>query len=252
MKITIKILLIALAFLAFIYLCFSKKDVDPNPPITDKIPDECKLNCQTPFNTILGINNRVIGYSNCNDVCTNNILDEGAYISKDQIIGLQDDVYTGVRWQCVEYSRRWLIINYGITYGSITSAYMIWDITKVTDVFKKGKEYNLNRFDNLLSKTPPKFGDLIIYKKADGFPHGHVGIIVSVNTNKGFIDIAEQNYNSFNWETSNYSRRIILSKLDNGNWEIIDKPFKENNKSANRFHYNQENVILGWMRVEGI
>ena len=48
----------------------------------------------TPFGTVLGSNDGVIGYSNGND----------DYISHERIS--KGVIYVGMKWQCVEYSKR--------------------------------------------------------------------------------------------------------------------------------------------------
>ena len=49
---------------------------------------------EVPFGTVLGSNNNVEAYSNSNSDCITNF---DNYLS---------DIYTGMKYQCVEYSRR--------------------------------------------------------------------------------------------------------------------------------------------------
>ena len=240
-----------LMYILFIFIClidFTFTTLsNPNPPPTDIIPDKCKKKCDTPFNTILGINRNVIAYSNCNEFCAN-FDDDGAIIKAGNLPNLTQDVYTGMRWQCVEYSRRWLVINHGVTFGSIASAYMIWDLVKVSDVYTN-KDYEFYNFANSQTQTPPIVSDLIIYRKSEPNPDGHVGVIVNINLEKGYVDIAEQNYSSKMWKNKTYARRIVLLKKENGNYEILDKDYEEGRFKYHTTTDDDKNEILGWKRI---
>lgn len=61
--------------------------------------------CVSPFGAVNGQDaSGVIGYSNCNDSF---VSDEESYVNA----GVPSPVYAGLKWQCVEYGRRWLIYN---------------------------------------------------------------------------------------------------------------------------------------------
>ena len=69
------------------------------------------------FGELLGYDNTyVFAYS-----CYNVKQDNDNYVNID---GIQH--YTGIKWQCVEYVRRWLILNYNISFQSIKNAYELY------------------------------------------------------------------------------------------------------------------------------
>ena len=87
-----------------------------------------------------------------------------------------------MKWQCVEYSRRWLIMNRNITFAPVDIAAKIWDLTTV---ILKGSDSNsklpFNSFSNDVTPTPPKIGSLLIYNAIDLTPTGHVAVVVNIN-----------------------------------------------------------------------
>jgi hypothetical protein len=71
--------------------------------------------CISPFGIVNGQDaSGVIGYSNCNDSF---VSDEESYVSA----GGPTPVYAGLKWQCVEYGRRWLILNLQVLYSCCCS-----------------------------------------------------------------------------------------------------------------------------------
>ena len=99
--------------------------------------------------------------------------------------------FTGIKWQCVEYARRYLQIVFNVTFSQVESAYEIPNaiFTTLTDnkIIKPTISYN-NYITNSLIVWPKDY--------EPDTPHGHVAIIVS--TNKDGIYVAEQNYNNDN------------------------------------------------------
>ena len=76
----------------------------------------------TPYGTNLGTNKGTIGYSNGNS----------DYISDEyNEVGT---IYYGMKWQCVEYSRRWLIQQYRYTFESVDGAADIWSLDNFVNV----------------------------------------------------------------------------------------------------------------------
>ena len=94
-------------------------------------------------------------------------------------------MYTGIKWQCVEYARRYLIITRGITFSNVTSAFQI----------PYAKFTTLN--GNVITTTNNlQIGSLIVWPKHYelNMPHGHVAVVSSI-TPRG-ITVVEQNYNN--------------------------------------------------------
>ncbi|CAF4243962.1 unnamed protein product, partial [Adineta steineri] len=70
---------------------------------------------KVPFNEIMGYaSTNVEAYSNGNDTYTSK---ENSYLY---------GIYMGIKWQCVEYSRRWLFIRKGCVFKSIEGAADMW------------------------------------------------------------------------------------------------------------------------------
>ena len=109
----------------------------------------------------------------------------------------------GVKWQCVEFARRWLLMTRGVWMRSIPTAEQIWSLSEVVHV-ASGKKVKLTRHENGRSKVPPRAGDLIIYRRAHDIPFGHVAAIVEVG--KDYVRIAEQNQEFVSYKS--------LEKLD--------------------------------------
>lgn len=130
------------------------------------------------------------------------------------------EIYTGLKWQCVEYARRWLIENKNVTFPSIKYAYMIWDLEH-GERLDTNQSVPMLRFENGTSKTAPQVGDLLIYSP-EYVITGHVAVIVGVDLDFESVTIAEQNYFKQPWDLENFSRRLMLDMDKEGNYRIID------------------------------
>ena len=136
-----------------------------------------------------------------------------------------------MKWQCVEYSRRWLIMNRNITYASVDIAAEIWDLTTVI-MLGSDSILPFNSFSNGVTPSPPKIGCLLIYNAIDLPPTGHVAVVVDINYDAGYINIGEQNWSDDFWQ-SNYARQIKLSKTTGG------------------FYKLEDDYLIGWKCVAG-
>ncbi|CAF3518297.1 unnamed protein product [Rotaria socialis] len=137
-------------------------------------------------------------------------------------------VYTGVKWQCVEYARRWLFIRKGCTFADVYSANDMWYKLSYVEQVVDGKRFPLKTYPNG-SPTKPKTESLIIYERNSKLPFGHVAVIVDVVP--GYIRVAEQNYYYYYWSNS-YARQIPLA-YKNG-----------------RYYIEDHDRIYGWMEVQ--
>jgi len=137
-------------------------------------------------------------------------------------------VFTGYKWQCVEFARRWLLIRKSCTFRDIPCACNIWTdvpyIERVTD----GQRFQLRAVPNG-SPEPPKKDALLIYGRDRKLPYGHVAIITDVTSDHVYI--AEQN-NLYHYWPGNYARREPL-RFHNG-----------------RYYIDDEDPIYGWMEIE--
>lgn len=170
-------------------------------------PVACQTECKSPYGKMLGKSPRGIeAYSNCQSGCV--IFEPNNW----------NGTYTGIKWQCVEYARRWLLVNTGAVYGDVDIAADIWDkIDHLTDIKTKHPiplEARLNG-----STQAPEVGDLLIYAKAFNST-GHVAVITGIDINNGLVEVSEQNFNNEYWP-DDYARKIMLIRKG-GNYWLLD------------------------------
>ena len=123
-------------------------------------------------------------------------------ISQDS--NYHEGTYTGMKWQCVEFVRRWLIQTRNLTFSNVDYAYNIWDQATFNPT-DSNQQAVTSRFEN--GSIPNlKKGDLLIYTR-EFRTTGHVAIIEEVSLSENFIKISEQNFNSEAW-AENHSRAI--------------------------------------------
>jgi len=106
-------------------------------------------------------------------------------------------VYTGIKWQCVEFARRYLIITRDITFENVTSAFEIPDAKFTT----------LNG-NTVIPTNELKIGSLIVWPSYYELnaPHGHVAVVSSIKANG--ITVVEQNYNNDLKFSHNFSHKF--------------------------------------------
>lgn len=101
-----------------------------------------------------------------------------------------DDEYMGHKWQCVEFARRFLFLNYGVVFTDVGMAWEIFSLRFLREVVNDNI-LPLQAFPNG-SPRAPEAGALLIWQKGGEFNEtGHVAIITQLLDNK--IRIAEQN-----------------------------------------------------------
>lgn len=169
-----------------------------------ELPSACHTGCKSPYGMVLGESPRGIkAYSNCQSACV--------IFEPNQWSG----TYTGIKWQCVEYARRWLLMNTGAVYGDVDIAADIWDrIDHLTEVKTKKSiplEARLNG-----SALAPAVGDLLIYAKAFNGT-GHVAVVTRLDLEQGSAEVSEQNFNNETW-ADHYARTIRLIENEGRYW----------------------------------
>jgi glutathionylspermidine amidase/synthetase len=135
-----------------------------------------------------------------------------------------NNIFTGLKWQCVEFARRYLIITKNITFKEINNAYELFDIKHFTSL-KDNSMIHIQKCKNG-SHIKPYKGSLLIWKQMTDNINGHVAIITQINLDS--IMICEQNYKNIKWE-NNYSR-ILKFKYNNG-------------------YYIEDKNIIGWINI---
>lgn len=164
----------------------------------------CYKNCVNQYGNVLGkTKSGVTAYSNCNNDCV--IFEPGNYLG----------TYTGLKWQCVEFARRWLLINHGVVYGDVDYAIDIWNEINHYTHIKSKTDIKVESFVNGSSSQPAK-GDLLIYAKAL-LGTGHVAVITHVDKEKQKLYIGEQNYKNKKWD-ANFSRVVDYVHINGRYW----------------------------------
>ena len=108
-----------------------------------------------------------------------------------------------------------MILVHGLTFQDVLIATKIWYLNSVSNIYtNESKPFIKIENGNI---EPPRVGNLIIYKRGNGVPWGHVAVITEVNLSNGFIRVAEQNESDKFW-TGDYSREVSLEYKDNKYW----------------------------------
>ena len=167
-----------------------------------------------PFGTILGCApGNVAAYSSDYE----SVL-EVDYPSRKSFRSYYDGIYMGYKWQCVEFARRWLYVNFGYIFDDVAMAYDIFDLRNVRDV-KNNALLPLEAFENG-NKRHPEFGSILIWQEGGEFEDtGHVAIVTEASDT--WIRVAEQNVNHQIWPNNrNYSRELSTTVSDDGEYWI--------------------------------
>lgn len=99
-------------------------------------------------------------------------------------------VWTGEKWQCVEYVRRYLLQTRGITFSSVPNAYAMSSLRSMWNLAER-REVPVRWF-HCSSSHSPRRGDILILR--DGAT-GHVGMVHAVmDEDANWLAIADQNY----------------------------------------------------------
>lgn len=97
--------------------------------------------CITPYGEKLGESMGVISYSNCRSECVNNLENSIKFKDTDK------EIYTGLKWQCVEFARRWWILQKNITFSSVHSAEDIFNL-KFAKNIESGQDIRIKSIKN--------------------------------------------------------------------------------------------------------
>lgn len=147
---------------------------------------------------------KVVAYANESD---------GGVFAPQRIYNYTHGVFTGIKWQCVEFVRRWLVLVAGVTFDSVESASSFWkDIHVYRKVRSRVPEYlNLTQRD-ARSNDLPGYGDVLVWMRVpDGhLQFGHMAVVVGVDATS--VQIAEQNWDNRPWEGRTFSRSIPIGQ----------------------------------------
>lgn len=180
------------------------------------LPAACTQACISSFGEEVGVSpSGVAAFSNCNSQCVH---PEPNFV---------EGVFTGIKWQCVEYARRWLLLNEKVVYGDVDIAADIWALQRVHTPDKE-KTY---AFSSILNGSPNadlQRGDLLIYASAF-LGTGHVAVVLSVNEKEKKIIVGEQNYTNQIWQQES-AREIEYVIKDQQLWLL-------------------DSYLIGWKRI---
>lgn len=169
------------------------------------------------FGTLLGIAPGDVGIysSHYPSACKQDYPDRTAYHSR------LDGVYMGYKWQCVEFARRWLYLNYGYVFDDVAMAYDIFGLHHVTRIHD-GRTLPLHAFRNGGQRAPEP-GAMLIWAEGGEFEvTGHVAIITEVHADK--VRFAEQNFNHTRLpEGQSWCRELPLTRGRNGHIRILEQ-----------------------------
>ena len=202
-----------------------------------------KTACVTKFGKKLGYFKNVPAFSNCNNSFKSDL--------NNFINYKNENVFSGMQWQCVEYARRYLITRLGVTFSSVNGAEDVFAL-KTVESIQDGKKYKFKTFKNNLNcrrkNNMPKVNDVIIWaRNKSDTPFGHIAVILKIEGDQ--IYIGEQNWSNDAWtgeprfpsdpslickglKGTAYSRILTFKKYNN-RCIIVDGNYK----------------ILGWKRV---
>ena len=142
---------------------------------------------------------------------------------------------TGLKWQCVELARRYLIINHNITFPEVDNAYQIFDL----DYF-----YDLNNNKVRIEKCKqgsrilPKKGSLLIWDPATSDPRQQ--------------DLATPGPRQQDHNMNKTGHVAVIVKVNSDNIVIIEQNWKENSKKRRLKFINniiQDSNIIGWINL---
>ncbi|CAF1056846.1 unnamed protein product [Adineta ricciae] len=172
---------------------------------------------RAPFNHVLGTAfTNVPAFSNT---------DDGVFhIERHYMHG----VFLGVKWQCVEYARRWLLLKKSCVFKSVRFAADIWTQLKYVERVTDEKQFRLIPHANG-SPTKPQVDSFLIYSISEEQPVGHIAVICDVGPD--YIRIAEQNV-KFHYWNGEYAREIRMVEKDG------------------LYYLEDEDPMHGWMEIE--
>jgi trypanothione synthetase/amidase len=128
-----------------------------------------------------------------------------------------DGLFTGFKWQCVEFARRWLLERKNLILPDIPWAVHIFNMKSVklaTDGSDVPAVSTLNG-----TTSAPEGDALLIWPSMEDSTVGHVAAIVEVGD--GYVRVADQNHTFTKW-TGNYSQELKVTKDADGKYHMVD------------------------------
>ena len=168
--------------------------------------------------------NRIQGIASSNVPAHSNEFDD--YISFDGCY--VHGIYTGYKWQCVEFARRWLLLRKSCIFQSFAAAADMWEELKYVERVTDGRKFSMKIHRNG-SSSKPSCDSFLLYPRGEDIPFGHIAVICEVHEQS--LRVVEQNYRFHYW-SDNHSREIPMVKRDGLYWIEDYYP------------------VYGWMEIE--
>lgn len=185
-----------------------------------------KLSSDAPFGTLLGYAPGGVAIYSSNY----GSLDPRRYPEDADFRSYIGNEYMGHKWQCVEFARRFLFLNYGCVFTDVGMAWEIFSLRFLRQVVNDNI-LPLQAFANG-SKRAPQAGALLIWQKGGEFHEtGHVAVIAQLLDDK--VRIAEQNVVHSPLPLGQQWTRELRMTVENGTYTLHDT--------------FDDTEILGWM-----
>lgn len=169
-----------------------------------------------PFGEALGALHGVTAYSN---------LDDSFFSGEKHFL---HGIYTGYKYQCVEFARRYLLATTACQFEQCFRAAEIFSMKKLVNV-ETGEDLELVACPNGKTSQKPQPGNILVYPwDEEKMPVGHVAIVAEVGDD--WVGIAEQNEESYSWHGKCYGRKVNLrQEAETGFWimEETDPEFNQ-------------------------
>nr|P90518.2 RecName: Full=Glutathionylspermidine synthase [Crithidia fasciculata]AAC48361.2 glutathionylspermidine synthetase [Crithidia fasciculata] len=138
----------------------------------------------------------------------------------------------GVKWQCVEFVRRYLASRKAVWMTSLCTAEEVWREENLFVDVRDGRPVEVVRTPNKSTGPAPAVADIVVWGEGPETPFGHVAIVTEVCAS--CVRVAEQNQGFEKWpEDVPFSREIAMRTTESGEVELLD-----------------EDPLLGWVTVQ--
>ncbi|KAH9593380.1 CHAP domain [Trypanosoma melophagium] len=122
----------------------------------------------------------------------------------------QQQLFTGYKWQCVEFARRYLLHSKGLALPSFDFAAHIIHLRYVYDIYTGARVPC--RLVPQGGRDPPTLHSLIIYPGSYRNIVGHVGVITYITVHS--VGVADQNRYFHHWGEKPFSAEFALECVD--------------------------------------
>ena len=101
---------------------------------------------------------------------------------------------TGIKFQCVEFVRRWLLIYRDMLFDNVDNAINIWNLNTIIRITDNTRFSFVSILHN--GHTLPEIGSLLIYRSTPAMKTGHVAVVTQIEHD--LIHFDERNRSHFN------------------------------------------------------